>query len=70
MVVRWYDLQPNSLATRVRIPLWASGIRDTFRARPGAIAAEPTQPNQRSRMPTFATKSFAIGAKRAKGGSH
>ena len=29
MVVQWYDQRLNSLATRVRIPLHASGIRDT-----------------------------------------
>jgi hypothetical protein len=34
-----------------------------------AIAAEPTQPNQRFRMPTFATKSLFIGAKWTKGRS-
>jgi hypothetical protein len=29
MVVQWYDQRLNSLATRVQIPLHASGIRET-----------------------------------------
>jgi hypothetical protein len=47
MVVQWYDQRLNSLATRVRIPLRASGTILVGLYSLGAIAAEPIQPNQR-----------------------